>query len=520
MQSTDLPLYYNAIDILERNLSARRDKIALYSLAQCLTFQQVADQVNQVGNALQRSGVRLGDLVGILAPDSAEWVTTVFAPLKVGGIAVCMNTFLQSDEYDYILRDCRMRILIVHESLVAKIAPIRDQHPTLAQVIVIGQAPSISECIQPCFQQWIANEPTTLPAVATHRDDFCTLHYSSGTTGEPKGVFHAHKDYPLIAQLSGVDLLGIQAADRTFSAAKLFFVYGLGGNLIFPWYVGAATVLYEAPARQVNGLLECIARFQPTILFCVPTVYAAMLALNQLAQKYDLSSLRLCLSAGEALPAALWHNWQKQTGHTILDTIGCTESLHTFMANRPDDLRPGSSGKPSPGYVVKLVDDEGVPVPPNTIGNLLVKGESIALFYLHQTEKSRHTFRGEWLFTGDKYTCDDDGFYWHAGRSDDLFKVGGLWVSPVEVEGVLMRSPLVLECAVIGQPDPVGMVKPHAFIRLVDNTMAAPALQQTLLQHCKATLAPHKCPWRIHFVADLPKTATGKIQRFKLRGRI
>ncbi|MBV7339692.1 benzoate-CoA ligase family protein [Chloroflexi bacterium TSY] len=356
-----------------------------------------------------------------------------------------------------------------------------------------------------------------IDAEPTHRDDFCSLHYTSGTTGEPKGVLHAHKDYPLIAQLSGGNLFGITEADRTFSVAKLFFVYGLGGNLVFPWYVGASSVLYSGSPRMASGVWETIDRFQPTVLISVPTAYIVKMTMRNFAERYNLSSLRLCLSAGEALPPSVWQEWYDKTGLEILDTIGCTESYHTFLANRPGEVRPGSSGKPFPGYEVKIVDDEGEEVPSGQIGNLMVKGESIALFYLHQYEKSRQTFRGEWLVTGDKYYVDADGYHWHAGRGDDMLKVGGLWVSPVEVEGVLTAHSAVRECAVIGAEEKNGLLKPKAFVCLHDKQTPSVGMTRELLTHCGQRLAAYKCPRWIEYVDELPKTATGKIQRFKLR---
>ena len=514
MKAADLPRDYNAVDILERNLSTRRQKIALYSHEREMTFQEVANETNQVGNALQQLGVHIGDYVGILAPDSAEWVTAFFGTIKIGAIAIGMNTLLKPYEYNYILRDSRARVLIVHEGLLPAIEPLRDQHPTLRHVVVIGQPKRVADV---SFQAWTSSASMQLTAAQTHRDDFCSLNYSSGTTGEPKGVLHAHKDYPLIAQLSGVNLFGLQESDRTFSVAKLFFVYGIGGNVIFPWYVGASTVLYAGSARMVTGVLETIDRFKPTILYSVPTAYVATMTLHSFAQRYDLSSLRLCLSAGEALPASVWYAWQEKTGLVILDTVGCTESLHTFLANRPGDIRPGSSGKPFSGYNVKLVDDEGADVPQGEIGNLMVRGESVALFYLHQYEKSRQTFRGEWLFTNDKYYVDEDGYYWHAGRADDMLKVSGLWVSPMEIESTLMRHPAVLECAVVGQHDQAELVKPKACVCLNAGYTPSNALIQDLLHHCAEHLAAHKVPRWMAFFDELPKTATGKIQRFKLR---
>ena len=514
MKAADLPLRYNMCEILEHNLETRADKTALLSDNGSMTFGEVSRQVNQAGNALVRLGVRFGDCVAILCPDRPEWVTSFFAVTKIGGIALGMNTLLKTEEYDYILGDSRTRVLIVHESLLGAIEPVLDNHATLQRVIVIGEA---ADSRYTTFSNWIDGEETTLEAERTHRDDFCSLHYSSGTTGMPKGVLHAHKDYPLIAQLSGVDVFGLTEEDRTFSVAKLFFVYGIGGNLIFPWYVGASCVLSAGPARQAAGVLKTIQTHRPTVFVSVPTVYGTILALPRFHERYDLGSVRLCLSAGEPLPASAWQAWKDATELEILDTIGCTETYHTFMANRPGAIRPGSSGKPIDGYDVRLVDDDGNAVPAGRVGHLMVRGESTALSYLHQYEKSRHTFRGEWLFTGDRYSIDEDGYYWHQGRGDDMLKVGGLWVSPVEIEKVLSEHADVTECAVVGHNDNAGLLKPKAFVCLRDDTEASDGLLGELLKLCASKLDAYKRPRWVTFSDALPRTATGKLQRFKLR---
>jgi benzoate-CoA ligase family protein len=351
----------------------------------------------------------------------------------------------------------------------------------------------------------------------THREDWCSLNYSSGTTGEPKGILHAHKDLPITAQLWAVNVLGLRESDRTFASAKLFFTFGTGGNLVFPWYVGASCILMAGPPRIATNVLDMIHRFKPTILYNAPTGYAAILAMEDFTEKYDLSSLRLCVSAGEALPASIWHGWKERTGLDIIDGIGSTEVWHIFISNHPDDIRPGSSGKPVPGYGVKIVDENGNEAPRGEVGNLLVKSETTSPFYLHQSEKSRKTFLGEWLFTGDKYYVDEDGYYWHAGRSDDMLKVGGIWVSPVEVESTIISHPAVLECAVIGHPDTANLIKPKAFVVLKEGHVASEALKDEIVAYCKERMAEYKRPRWLEFVAELPKTATGKIQRFKLR---
>jgi benzoate-CoA ligase family protein len=514
MRAADLPLYYNAVDILERNLPERAGKVALYSLEREMTFREVANEANQVGHALKKLGVRMGDFVGILSLDVPEWVTSFFGVVKIGGIAIGMNTLLKPHEYAYILRDSRARVLIIHQALLPALAPIRTELEFLEQVIVIGQAGQAGDLT---YRDWISGELPELQAAPTHRDDFCSLNYSSGTTGEPKGILHAHKDYPLTAQLWGVNVLGLRESDRTFSAAKLFFTFGNGGNLIYPWYVGASTVLFAGPPRIATNVLEMIDRFKPTILYNAPTGYAATLAVPDIANKYDLSSLRLCVSAGESLPAPVWHAWKEKAGLDIIDGIGSTENYHIFLSNRPGDIRPGSSGKPFAGYELKIVDAEGHEVPRGEVGNLLVKGETAALFYLHQYSRSQQTFQGEWLFTGDKYYIDEDGYYWHAGRSDDMLKVGGIWVSPVEVESTLISHAAVLECAVIGKEDQANLIKPRAFVVLNEGYTASDELAKELIQYCREKMAEYKRPRWIEFVQELPKTATGKIQRFKLR---
>ena len=514
MKAADLPTDYNMCEILEHNLKNRSDKTALWSEYGQFTFREVSDQVNKVGNALTRLGIGFGECVAILCPDRPEWVSTFFATAKIGGVALGMNTMLSTEEYDYIFKDARVSVLVICENLLSLVEPILSNHKMLTKVIVIGAKENANYT---SFANWINDEKTKLEAAQTHRDDFCSLHYSSGTTGMPKGVLHAHKDYPLIAQLSGVNFFGLTENDRTFSVAKLFFVYGIGGNLIFPWYVGASCVLYAGPPRQAAAVLKTIETYKPTIFVCVPTVYGAILSLPDFNKRYDIGSLRLCMSAGEPLPSGAWNAWKDASGIEILDTIGCTETYHTFMANRPGEVRPGSSGKPIGGYDVRLVDDEGQDVPTGVVGNLMVRGESTALFYLHQSEKTRHTFRGEWLFTGDQYLQDEDGYYWHQGRSDDMLKVGGLWVSPAEIENVLSAHEAVSECAVVGHYDQAGLLKPKAFVCLHDEVASSDAVLGELVKLCAKSLDAHKRPRWLEFIDELPRTATGKLQRFRLR---
>ena len=515
MKAADLPLIYNSVQILEHNLEQRADKVALFTPERELTFRQVSEEVNRLGNGLQKLDVRMGEYVGILAPDCAEWAVSYFAIMKIGAIAVGMNTLLKPLEHLYALRDCRARVLIIHHSLLAGLQGIRDQLDFVANIIVVGGGGAAGDLD---YGSLVAASGVQLASAATQREDYCALNYSSGSTGEPKGILHAHKDLVLTAQLWAVNVLGMRESDRTFATAKLFFTFGTGGNLVFPWYVGASCVLMAAPPRVVGNVLEHIQRFKPTIFYHAPTGYAAVLANDDFATgKFDTSSVRLCVSAGESLPASVWQAWKDKTGGEIIDGIGATEVWHIFISNRPGDICPGSSGKPVPGYDVRIVDEHGEAVAQGEVGNLLVRGESTALGYLHQSEKSRKTFLGEWLFTGDKYYVDAAGYYWHAGRSDDMLKVGGIWVSPVEVESTLVSHTAVLECAVVGQMDASNLVKPKAFVVLNSGVAASDHTRDELVAYCREKIADYKRPRWIEFVDQLPKTATGKVQRFRLR---
>lgn len=518
-RAADLPQSYNAVDVLTRNLDARRDETAILSAARTVTFGEIADDVFRVAGALRRLGSAQGDVVAILAPDSVEWVAAYFGTIAAGGVAFGMNTLLTPRELAFQLGDSRARVLIADPGLLE---PLRDLLAATAveHVIVVGpEQASDHGPGERAFADWIAGEAALAEPEGTSRDDHCCLNYSSGTTGDPKGVPHAHKDLPLCAQLVGVNVLGLRPADRAFSVARLFFTFGTGGALVFPWYVGASTVLMPSSPRVVEDVLGTIARFRPTILYNAPTGYAQALAREDLTARWDLSSLRLCVSAGEALPAPLWHAWKERTGLDIVDGIGSTENWHIFLSNRPGDVRPGSSGRPVEGYELALVDDDGRPIgAPDVVGNLWVKGETAARSYLRREERSRTTFRDGWLVTGDKYSRDADGYWWHAGRSDDMLKVGGIWVSPVEVESALVAHAAVLECAVVGATDDAGLTKPRALVVAKPGHEPGDELAARLIEHCRERMAAYKRPRWIEFVSELPKTATGKIQRFRLRG--
>jgi benzoate-CoA ligase family protein len=512
--SIQLPDVFNAAhEFVDRHIEAgRADRIALRCEGRPFTYGQVAEKVNRVGNALRALGVEMENRVLLLLYDSPEFAASFFGAMKIGAVPVPVTTMMRAQDYAYFLNDSRAKVLITHRPLWDEVAKVRHQLKYLNHIIIVGKP--VPE--QEAYDQWIAAASPELEPAPTSKDDAAFWLYSSGSTGFPKGAVHLHHDMVYCADLYARPILDIGPDDITFSAAKLFFAYGLGNNLYFPFRVGASAVLY--PGRPLpETIFEIITRHKPTIFFGVPTLYAAMLATRDAENKYDLSSLRLCVSAGEALPPELFKRWKERFGTEILDGIGTTEILHIFISNQAGSVKPGSSGVVVPGYEAKIVDEEGRSVKAGDIGNLLVKGESTCAYYWNQHEKTKQTIKGEWIVTGDKYYQDEDGYYWYGGRSDDMLKVGGIWVSPIEVENTLIQHPAVLESAVVGYEDDDRLVKPKAFVVLKEGNAASPILEEELKGFVKDKIAPYKYPRWIAFVPELPKTATGKIQRFKLR---
>ena len=509
-----LPDIFNAAaEFVDRHVTeGRAGRIALRHEGRTLTYGQVAEMVNRVGNALRGLGVDMENRVLLLLYDGPEFAASFFGAMKIGAVPVPVNTMMRAQDYEYFLNDSRAKVLIAHRPLWDEVAKVRGQLKYLKHVIIIGEP----EAGQQAFDQWLAQASTALEPAPTSQDDAAFWLYSSGSTGFPKGAVHLQHDMVYCADLYARPILGIGPADITFSAAKLFFAYGLGNNLYFPFRVGASAILY--PGRPLpETMFEIIARERPTIFFGVPTLYAAMLAVRDAETTYDLSSLRLCVSAGEALPPELFRRWKERFGTEILDGIGTTEILHIFISNQAGRVKPGSSGLLVPGYEAKIIGEDGDAVKPSEMGNLLVKGESTCAYYWNQHEKTKQTIKGEWIVTGDKYYQDEDGYYWYAGRADDMLKVGGIWVSPIEVENTLLQHEALLEVAVVGHEDDDRLVKPKAFVVLNEGYTASPALEDELKGFVRDKIAPYKYPRWIAFMPELPKTATGKIQRFKLR---
>jgi benzoate-CoA ligase len=512
--SETLPQEFNvATYFVDRNVAeGRGSQPALLYEDRTLTYADLLDLTNRVGNALQGLGVRPEDRVWMCCLDAPEFVGTFWGAIKMGAIPIPTNTLMRTADYVYFLRDSRAKAAVVSAALLSEVGPALSQSPYLRHVLIAGGHAGAHLS----WEAQVAKASPALEPAVTSRDDAAFWLYSSGSTGFPKGAVHLHHDMVVCQETYARRVLGIRDSDRVYSAAKLFFAYGLGNAGYFPMGVGAHSVLY--PHRPTpEGVFEVLTRRRPTIFFGVPTLYAAMLAVKEADTRYDLSSLRLCVSAGEALPDEIYKRWGERFGVEILDGIGTTEILHIFLSNRPGAVRPGSTGQAVPGYEAILVDDDGRQVAPGEIGNLRVKGDSTMAYYWNKHEKTKETLFGPWIQTGDKYHQDEDGYFWYAGRADDMLKVGGIWVSPIEVEATLVRHPAVLEAAVVGHEDVDRLVKPKAFVVLKEPDVAGPALVEELKGFVKDRLAPYKYPRWIDFVAELPKTATGKIQRFRLR---
>ena len=514
--SVNLPDTFNAATyFVDRHLSeVRGAHIAIECGAERVTYQQLAERVNRCGAALLKAlALQPEQRVALLLVDTPAFAYAFFGAIKAGLVPVPLNTLWRAKDYKYVLDDSGARALIVTDTLLPEVLAIpRHELPRLEHIIVVGNAPE--GCWD--FRALLAGAAPELDAEPTHKDGVAFWLYSSGSTGAPKACVHLQHDMVVCAELYAKGILRMTSADRCFSAAKLFFAYGLGNALYMPFAVGATTILLPDPptAARVYAVIEA---HRPTLFFSVPTNYGMLLAQPVGDPDFDLSSIRHAVSAGEALPAPLFRRFKDRFGVEILDGIGSTEILHIFISNRPGAVRPGASGQIVPGYEARLVDDNEQPIASGEIGNLLISGDSTCAYYWNHHEKTKQTILGPWIRTGDKYTQDADGFFWYAGRSDDMLKPGGIWVSPVEIESVLIEHEAVLECAVIGRDDDDGLTKPFACVVLRGSTPGTAELALELQQFVRDRLPDYKRPRHVAFVPELPKTATGKVQRFKLR---
>jgi benzoate-CoA ligase len=504
--------YNAAADLIERNLAAGRgDRIAFIDDHGRYSYADLARRVSHFAAALQARGIAREQRILLCLADGIDFPTAFLGAIKAGVVPVAVNTLLSPDEFAFMLADSRARAVVVSRPVLPAMQQAAASLPGEKPQIIVSDPPSREGPLAA-----VAGGPTAAAETApTHPDEPCFWLYSSGSTGRPKGTIHVHSSLVATAECYALPVLGIEARDIVYSAAKLFFAYGLGNALTFPMAAGATSLL---TAERPNPALvaRLLREHQPTIFCGVPTLYAAMLAADDLPRPHEIA-LRRCVSAGEPLPAEIGRRWAARVGVDILDGIGSTEMLHIFLSNRPTDVRYGTTGTPVPGYELKIVDEEEQPVRPGDVGDLFVRGPTAAAGYWNNRERSRATFLGPWTRTGDKYYQDQDGYYVYCGRSDDMMKVSGMFVSPAEVEAALVAHEDVLEAAVVGAADRDGLIKPKAFVVAKPRISAGQAFARALESHARARLPGFKCPRWFAFVDELPKTATGKIQRFKLR---
>ncbi|SIS74522.1 benzoate-CoA ligase family protein [Alicyclobacillus vulcanalis] len=519
--------YNAAVQFVDRRVEeGMGNRIAFLHEDGQTTYAELYGAVNQAGNLFRDLGVQMEDRVALLCYDSIEFVSAFFGAVKVGAVPVPTNTMLSAADYLYILNDCRACVAVVEEALWPQIAGLVNQLPYLRCALIIQRDDSAVEQLSshdrsPCalldFREAVARMPRELVPANTLYDDMGFWLYTSGSTGRPKGVVHLQHDMEVSFRNYAQSVLGVTQSDRLFSASKLFFAYGLGNGMYFPLGAGATGILLRDKVTP-ERVCEWVVKYRPTLFFGVPSLYAAIVEWCDRTQHVpDFSSVRYGVSAGEPLPAAVFHRFRSHFGVEILDGIGSTEATHIYISNRPGDIRPGSTGHVVPGYQVKIVDSEGRDVPPGEPGQLLLKGDSIAQGYWNLHQQTCSKFRGEWYVTGDRYYRDVDGYFYYCGREDDMLKSGGIWVSPIEVEATLLEHPLVVEAAVIGVKDAQGIEHPVAYVVLKDRSGAPEQVAEELRRHVRDRLAHYKCPKQFVFTDSLPKTVTGKIQRFKLR---
>jgi len=496
------------------------DKIAFIDADRSLSYGELQAHTCRFATALKKLGLQPEQRLALLLYDTVDFPVAFWGGVRAGIVVLPLNTLLTAEQYAYILGDSRASAIIVAAPLAKTILPVLDRLPHLRTIIIVN--PNTDDRIDFAgrgvhdFAELLEQASPTLFRAPTLSDEVAFWMYTSGSTGEPKGVKHVHTTLMAAARLMGQRVIGIREDDIVFSAAKLFFSYGMGNAMAFPMSVGATTVLLsQRPTAET--VFEVMRRHRPTIFYGVPTLYASLLAHKDMSPGAGSDRLRLAVSAGEALPSHLGERWRATAGVEVLDGIGSTEMFQTFLSNQTGDVRYGTTGKPVPGYELKIVDENGREVADGDIGELMVRGPTAGEGYWNQRAKSRRTFAGEWTYMGDKFFRDAEGYYHYCGRTDDMFKVSGMWVSPFEVEAALASHEAVLEAAVIGKEDADGLIKPKAFIVLRDGYAVDERLIETLRVHVKACAGPWKYPRWIDIRPDLPRTATGKLQRFKLR---
>jgi 4-hydroxybenzoate-CoA ligase len=517
---------YNAVsDFVDANVErGLKDKIVFTDPQRTLTYGELQAGTCRFGRGLQALGLRPEGRIVLILLDTVDFPIAFWGAIRAGIIPIPLNTLLPAEQYAYVLEDSRAEVVVISAPLVKSLAPVLGRLTQLRCVVVTGadaasaipELGGLGKLKAHAFADVLNRGTPELWTAPTVADEVAFWLYSSGSTGAPKGAKHVHTSLMATARLYGQGILDFRADDVVFSVAKLYFAYGLGNSMTFPMSVGASAVLLpERPTPK--SVLEIMRKHRPTLLFGAPTFYGAMLADSEIGPGAGSNRLRTCVSAGEALPPNFSERWREVVGTDILDGIGSTEMLHIFVSNRRGEIRLGTTGKPVPGYEAKIVDEHGHELGAGEVGELVIRGPSAAEGYWNQRTKSQRTFAGEWTYTGDKYIRDEDGFYRCCGRTDDMFKVSGIWVSPFEVEAALVSHEAVLEAAVIGKEDQDGLIKPKAFLVLKSGHQADERLFEVLKEHVKEHAGKWKYPRWFEVRADLPKTATGKIQRFKLR---
>jgi benzoate-CoA ligase family protein len=523
--TVDFPERFNmAHYFLYHNLEeGRENKTCLYFKDQTFTYGEAARMSNRVGNALREAGVGMEDRVLIVLPDCPEFVWSWFGAACIGAVITMVNPLLPAADYRYYLEYTRARAAIVHESFIEPFAEAARDAAYLRAALVVQNEDAVDPiALQQSrvkflsFSDTVLSQPDTCGPANTHRDDIAIWLFTSGSTGHPKGAVHLQHDLPYNTEVFARQTMGVTENDLTISVPKLFFGYATGTNLLFPFSVGGATALFTERSTP-EKMFEVIEHYRPTILTTVPTMINAMLNAADAGAR-DISSLRFCYSAGEALPIELYHRWQEVFGVEICDGIGSAEMFHIYITNRPGDVKPGTLGRVVEGYEAKIVDAEGKQVPTGAMGTLRIKGDSAALCYWNAHEKSKETFAGDWCTSGDQFHMDEDGYYWYHGRTDDMLKVSGVFVAPAEIENCLLQHDAILECAVVGHDDGDGLVKPKAFVVLRENYEPGETLAEGIKQFVKSRIAIYKYPRWIEFVPALPKNDRGKIDRKLLKG--
>jgi benzoate-CoA ligase family protein len=528
------PERFNMADyFLYHNLEeGRENKVCLYYEDNTYTYGEAARQANRAGNVLRSLGVEIEDRILIALPDCPEFVWTWFGAARIGAVITMVNPLLPAEDYKYYLDYTRARVAVIHQSLLETFGEAAQNARYLRAVLVVGS--DVSHTYPPSwssFDEAIKGASDECTPADTHRDDIAIWLFTSGSTGNPKGAVHLQHDLPFNTEVFAKRTIGVSENDLTVAVPKLFFGYATGTNLLFPFAVGGATALFSERSTP-EKLFEMIERYKPTILTTVPTMINSMLNAGDSTAR-NLSSLRFCYSAGEALPVELYERWKKTFGIEICDGIGSAEMFHIYISNRPGDVKPGSLGKVVKGYEARIVDASGNQVPTCEMGTLKVKGDSTSLCYWNAHEKSKETFAGDWCTTGDQFHVDEKGYYWYHGRTDDMLKVSGIYVAPAEIENCLLQHKAVLECAVIGHDGGDGLIKPKAFIVLREEFAAgsdrgsSPTIREgastnvqladQLKEFVKFHLAVYKYPRWIEFVPSLPKNDRGKIDRKKLK---